>query len=229
MGILPRHLGKGGYGTALLNDHKDLVMKYTETLHTFRSFIVEAKTVALFCEYHGVQRLVGVCLEKMCLVTKYAGQSLDAHVVGRMHTEHRISVVKQVCNILQSLHKHGFAHNDINPANVCVRMGAEGPRVTVIDFGLTMVAGTLPRLGIQWNERVCYAPEICGREKAGSCGSLSDAYAVGKLLLFLFRGNQMPQLLKCWFAKSQDMRPRERQGLGSLLEALEQERIRCCY
>jgi len=232
MGILPRHLGKGGYGTAFHNIHKDLVMKYAHTLDTFRSFIVEAKAMALFCKYHGFQRLVGVCPERMCLVTRYAGHTLDAHVVGRMHTEQRMSVVRQVCNIVQSMHKHGLAHNDIKPANVCVRMGAEGPQVTVIDFGLTMVAGTLPRLGIEWNERLPYAPEICGSERKGPCGSFSEAYAVGKLLLFLFSRKQLPQLLKCWFAKSQDMRPRERQGLGSLLEALEQEKIRLlrrCY
>ncbi|XP_037792921.1 serine/threonine-protein kinase Pkn1-like [Penaeus monodon] len=208
MGMVPRHLGKGGYGTAFHNIHKDLVIKYAHTLDTFRSFIMEAKAMALFCKYHGFQRLVGVCPEKMCLVTRYAGHTLDAHVVGRMHTEQRMSVVKQVCNIVQSMHQQGLAHNDIKPANVCVRMSAEGPQVTVIDFGLTMVAGTLPRLGIEWNERLCYAPEICGSEKKGP----------GK--------QQMPQLLKCWFAKSQEMNPRERQGLGLLLEALAQERIR---
>ncbi|XP_063604064.1 putative sperm motility kinase W [Penaeus indicus] len=168
----------------------------------------------------------------MCLVTKYAGQSLDAHVVGRLHTEHRMSVMRQVCNIVQSMHSQGLAHNDIKPASVCVRTGAEGPRVTVIDFGLTMAAGAVPMLEIQWNEKLCYAPEICGRERAGPCGSLSDAYAVGQLLLFVFSRKQMPQLVRRWFFKSQRMSPTERQGLGSLLEALEQEGIRLsrrCY
>ncbi|XP_063601141.1 serine/threonine-protein kinase PknL-like [Penaeus indicus] len=127
------------------------------------------------------------------------------------------------------MHRHGLAHNDIKPANVCVRVGAEGARV--IDFGVTLAAGTLPRLGIQWDERLCYAPEICGSERAGPRGSLSDAYAVGKLLLVLFSGKpQMPQLVRRWFFRSQELRPTERQGLGSLLEALERIRLlRRCY
>ncbi|XP_047486833.1 calcium-dependent protein kinase 14-like [Penaeus chinensis] len=225
--MAPRQLGMGGYGTTFLNVEKELVVKQARTLETFRTFIAEAKAMTLFAEHDGFQRLVGVCPERLCLVSRYAGQTLDAHVVGRMHTEQRMSVVRQVCNIVKIMHKHGLAHNDIKPANVCVRTGAAGARVTVIDFGLTMVAGSLPRLEIQWHERLCYAPEICGSERAGPCGSLSDAYGVGKLMLFLFGGKQqMPQLLRLWFAKSQEVSPRERQGLGALLEALEQERIR---
>ncbi|XP_047502502.1 serine/threonine-protein kinase PknL-like [Penaeus chinensis] len=150
--------------------------------------------------------------------------ALYGQVIGR---------VKLHENIVQMMHQHGLAHNDIKPANVCVRVGAEGARVTVIDFGLTMAAGALPSLGIQWNEQLCYAPEICRSERAGPCGSLSDAYAVGKLLLVLFSGKQqMPQLVRRWFFRSQERIPRERQGLGALLEALEQERIRLlrrCY
>ncbi|XP_063608094.1 serine/threonine-protein kinase pkn2-like [Penaeus indicus] len=233
MGMAPRQLGKGGYGTTFLNLEKELVVKQAQNLETFRTFIVEAKVMTLLAQYDGFQRLVGVCPERMCLVTRYAGQTLDAQLIGRLHAEQRISVARQVCNMVQMMHKHGLAHNDIKPANVCVRMGAEGARVTVIDFGVTMAAGRLPRLGIQWNERLCYAPEICGSESAGPCGSLSDAYAVGKLLLVVFSGKQqMPQLVRRWFFKSQELIPAERQGLGSLLEALEQERIRLlrrCY
>ncbi|XP_037783571.1 serine/threonine-protein kinase pkn2-like [Penaeus monodon] len=188
LGVAPRQLGKGGFGTTFLNLEKELVVKQAQSLEKFRTFIVEAKAMTLLAEHDGFQRLVGVCPERMCLVTRYAGHTLDAHVVGRMHTEQRMSVVRQVCNIVQSMHKHGLAHNDIKPANVCVRMGAGGARVTVIDFGLTMVAGTLPRLGIQWNPRLPYAPEICGSERKGPCGSLSDVYAVGKLLLLVFSG-----------------------------------------
>ncbi|XP_037799827.1 casein kinase 1-like protein 8 [Penaeus monodon] len=231
--MAPKKLGKGGYGTTFLNLKKELVVKQAQSLENFRTFIVEAKAMMLLAEYDGFQCLVGVCPERMCLVTRYAGHTLDAHVVGRLHTEQRMSVVRQVCNIVQNMHKHGLAHNDIKPANVCVRMGAWGARVTVIDFGLTMVAGTLPRLGIQWNPRLPYAPEICGSERAGPCGSLSDAYAVGKLMLYVFGGKQqMPQLVKRWFFRSQEVSPRERQGLGALLEALEQEKIRLlrrCY
>ncbi|XP_037801353.1 serine/threonine-protein kinase pkn2-like [Penaeus monodon] len=227
LGVAPRQLGKGGYGTTFLNLEKELVVKQAQSLEKFRTFIVEAKAMTLLAEHDGFQRLVGVCPQRMCLVTRYAGHTLDAHVLGRMHTEQRMSVVRQVCNIVQSMHKQGLAHNDIKPANVCVRMGAGGARVTVIDFGLTMVAGTLPRLQIKWNPRLPYAPEICGSERAGPCGSLSDAYAVGKLLLLVFRGKQqMPQPVRRWFFESQKLIPRERQGLGALLEALERERIR---
>ncbi|XP_042878809.1 serine/threonine-protein kinase pkn2-like [Penaeus japonicus] len=222
----PERLGQGNSGTAFLNGQKDLVMKYADNLAAFRSFILEAKVMSLFSKYHGFQRLVGVCPEKTCLVTRYAGQTLKAYgVPGSLKAEQRISVARQVCKILQNLHLNDFAHNDIKPANICIRMSAGRPQVTLIDFGLTLVAGMLPRLATKWHERLFHAPEICGSEKPGPCGGLSDVYSVGKLLLYLFEEPQMPPLLQGWLSKSQAVSPSERSALDLLVEALEQELI----
>lgn len=59
---------------------------------------------------------MGICPERLCLVTGYAGQSLDHYLLGgRLTLEHKYSVLRQICAILRTLHSHGFAHNDVKP------------------------------------------------------------------------------------------------------------------
>ncbi|XP_042892872.1 probable myosin light chain kinase DDB_G0275057 [Penaeus japonicus] len=163
----------------------------------------------------------------MCLVTKYPGPNVKAYSVpNRLRTEWRISVVAQVCKILQIMHAHSFVHNDLKTASVCIRMSEEGPKVTLINFGLTLIDGSFPRLMIDYNKRWLYAPEILNGQNPGPCSSLSDAYSVGNLLYHLLDGPQMPVILNRWFNKSQDVNPKNRSDLGSLCEALTEEKIR---
>ncbi|XP_063597904.1 uncharacterized protein LOC134774423 [Penaeus indicus] len=136
----------------------------------------------VFRENKGIQNLVGICPEELCIATEYAGQTLDHYLQGRLSLQHKYSVLRQMCTILGTLHHHGFVHNDLKPQNICVKVSALGPEVTFIDFGLTLLAGIHPRLDIRWTEELMFAPEICGRENPGPCSGESDAYSLGKLL-----------------------------------------------
>ncbi|ROT73972.1 hypothetical protein C7M84_007548 [Penaeus vannamei] len=161
-GVVTPRLGKGGHGTAFLNLQK-------QTGDETCADAGEAKARALLAKCRGFQRLVGVCPESTCPVTEYAGKSLTANVVDRLQ---RMSVVRQVCSILQRLHKHGLVHNDLKPDNLCLRMGKRTPGDR-----------DRPRPG-----GGCRGPPLlktCGGERGVPCGRLSDAYAVGKLLLHL--------------------------------------------
>lgn len=101
------------------------------------------------------------------------------------------------------MHKQDFAHNNIKPASICIRKCEEEYKVTLTNLGLTMAAGSRPRL-VNEQDKVSayYAPEICERENPGRCSSLSDVYSAGKLLHYLFEGSQMPKTLKHWITNS---------------------------
>nr|XP_027237775.1 serine/threonine-protein kinase PKZ1-like [Penaeus vannamei] len=226
MGKNPRRLGEGGYGKAFLNREGGVVMKFASSVEVYRTFILEAMVMKLFAEYQsGFQRLVGLCPDKLGLVTRYAGLSL-AHYVesGKLQTNHKYSILTQLCKILSDLHQHGFVHNDVKVQNMCVSVTESGLVLTLIDFGITLLAGCKVGLEARWDASLIYAPEICGRN-SGVCSSKSDTFSVGKVLRELFKDLPMPPLLKSWYAKSQSKCPSERSNLSLLVKAVEDLRL----
>lgn len=56
--------------------------------------------------------------------------------------QHKISILKQLCTILNDMHRKGVVHNDIKETNICICEGPTDLQVTLIDFGLSMATGT---------------------------------------------------------------------------------------
>nr|XP_027213975.1 serine/threonine-protein kinase nekl-2-like [Penaeus vannamei] len=222
----PRLLGEGGFGKAFLNEKKGLVIKLASSASSYHTFILEALVMNLFAEYRsGFQRLVGLCPQKLGLVTKYAGRSLDYYVSSRkLDPNHKFTILTQLCKILSDLHQHGFVHNDVKLQNVCLSMTASGPAVTLIDFGITLLTGWKVGLDTTWDAAMPYAPEICGRD-SGACSRESDTFSVGQLLRYLFEGQRLPPLLSSWHAKSQSRHPSERSNLSLLVKYVEEQRL----
>lgn len=113
------------------------------SISSYLTFILEAMVMKLFAEYpSGFQRLVGLYPGKLSLVTKNAGRSLDCYACSnRLRPEQKLSVMTQICKIMSNLHQNGFAHNDVKLRNVCVMLAESGPKVTLIDYGITTPAG----------------------------------------------------------------------------------------
>jgi len=226
MGKKPRRLGEGGYGEAFLNRESGLVMKFASSVDVYRTFILEAMVMKLFAEYRsGFQSLVGLCPEKLGLVTKDAGISLDRYMCdSNLDPNHKFSILTQLCKILSDLHQQGFVHNDVKVQNVCLSLTESRPVVTLIDFGITMLTGWKVELQIKWDPSLPYAPEICG-EDSGTCSRESDTFSVGQLLRYLFEGQRLPPLLSSWHAKSQSRHPSERSNLSLLVKFVEEQRL----
>ncbi|XP_047498485.1 NUAK family SNF1-like kinase 2 [Penaeus chinensis] len=174
----------------------------------------------------GFQRLVGLCPKKLSLVTKYAGRPMNYYASSsRLQPEHKLSVMTQICKILSTLHQNGFVHNDIKLQNVCLSLAESGPKVTLIDYGITMAIGKYPKLTIQWNDTLPYAPEICSGLTSGVCSEKSDAYSIGQLLHKFYGSKPIPSLLSSWYEKSQSTNPSERRNLALLEQVLEEQRV----
>lgn len=178
----------------------------------------------MFSENNSVQNLVGICPEALCVVTEYVGRTLDHYLLqGCLSMQHKYSVLRQICTILRTLHHHGFAYNDLKPQNICVKVSASGPKVTLTDLGLTLLAGIHSRLDIRWTETLLFAPEICGRENPGPCGKESDTYSLGKFLCCVYGEERMPQVIERWYVRDQKLHPNERASAKELEELLECE------
>lgn len=66
----------GSYGETFLNAEHQVVLKY---FHNYQDFLTSAKEVralTLLKDVRGVQKLVGVCPERLVMATKYSGRIL---------------------------------------------------------------------------------------------------------------------------------------------------------
>lgn len=105
---------------------------------------------------------------------------------GKLPVERAVALTLQICDALDTMHKHGIVHRDLKPENIMV--GA-GDRVTIIDFGIAMKedarrithVGITPALG---------TPDYIAPEQVkGARGDQrSDIYAVGAMLYEMLTG-----------------------------------------
>ncbi|OKH14655.1 protein kinase domain-containing protein [[Limnothrix rosea] IAM M-220] len=128
------------------------------------------------------------------LMEKIAGQSLD-HVIqqGLISTAQAIDWLRQLAQLLFTIHRHNIIHRDIKPANLVVREKAGFPygELVLIDFG------TARRSTPTYVEKVAgdramtrivsagyAAPEQC----AGKYTFKSDLFAAGRTIMHLMTG-----------------------------------------
>lgn len=104
----------------------------------------------------------------------------------KLSIERAIGLTLQICDALDTMHKHGVVHRDLKPENIMV---SAGDRVTIIDFGIAMKedarrithVGLTPALG---------TPDYISPEQVkGARGDQrSDIYAVGAMLYEMLTG-----------------------------------------
>lgn len=181
----PEPLGAGAFGSCCkVQDPfsgEELVIKTFARNH-LEYLVMEASILQRLQAVAGVQRLVGVCVRKRQLVSRYAGVTTDKYFSSVPSLPHLLSVLLQVGHALQGLAREGYSHNDLKGDNVCVREGRRGPEATVIDLGVARRVGTAGVQSTEEPERfTCLAPELL--LYAGMCGKASDAFG----LVFLVR------------------------------------------
>ncbi|XP_050691572.1 uncharacterized protein LOC126983118 [Eriocheir sinensis] len=138
-GAAPKDLGCGGFGSCcrVRDPHsgEELVIK-SYFNEGFDDLVDEASILQRLQGVAGVQRLVGVCVRRRQLVTRYAGMTADSYFQTAPGLPALLSVVLQVTRTLQGMAGERYSHNDVKGDNVCVRVGSRGPEATLIDLGM---------------------------------------------------------------------------------------------
>ena len=192
-------VGRGGMGVVFRARHprldrvvalKVIVPELLEDATVQQRFLEEAAAAASIehpnvVPVHDAGESDGVAY----MVMRYVhGMDLRAVVrgTGPLDPARAAEVVARVGDALDSLHRVGYVHRDVNPRNVLI---ASGGHVYLSDFGLarqvSRAAGST-RAG-HWVGTVDYvSPEqICGRR----ADARSDVYALGCLLHFALTGH----------------------------------------
>lgn len=172
----------------------------------------------------GIQRLIGLCNEKFMIVTRFGGVTLNKAIRNKeiLCPEDWIDIAIKTAQAFRGIHSRGIIHNDLKGNNICVKRSSKGGmEVTIIDFGLARKAGTFLSLSDQFSPTGHYAPEFYRKHTGGECSSLSDVFAVGKLLARISKAHEFktPMVIN-WIKKSQSTCPTDRSGLNELLRAL---------
>ncbi|MBQ3354267.1 MAG: protein kinase [Bacteroidales bacterium] len=116
------------------------------------------------------------------------GKSLAEHVrVGTLNEKQVKSVIVDLCDGLNYMHRNGIIHCDLKPENVLIT--TNDLRVKIIDIGLPETNyKTDHELLIKENEFI--APELFKGEEADP---RSDVYSLGKIIEFIIARNMLNQ------------------------------------
>lgn len=114
------------------------------------------------------------------------GQNLKEllRVRGRFEPEEAVSIVAQVCEVLEFAHSHGLVHRDIKPQNILLTRDGQ---VKVTDFGIARAASaaTITQAGTMLGTVQYLAPE---QARGAIVGRAADIYAMGVVLYELVTG-----------------------------------------
>ena len=120
-----------------------------------------------------------------CIVFEYVdGKSLAEHVrVGTLSEKQVKSILTEVCDGLNFLHRNGLVHCNLNPENVMV--SANDGHVKLIDIGVPETKQDADR-ELLIKEREFVAPDII---KGEDFDSRADIYSIGKIMEFIGERN----------------------------------------
>ncbi|HEX5037123.1 MAG TPA: protein kinase, partial [bacterium] len=122
------------------------------------------------------------------LVMEYVdGAPFDALLGDPKNEKNAWEAFAQLCRTVSYLHDQGVAHGDLKPSNVLVAGTARAPHVKVIDFGLSVLAGS--KAGAAAGTLAYMAPETIAKGKRTPA---SDLYALGLLLYQVLHGGRLP-------------------------------------
>lgn len=120
-----------------------------------------------------------------CIVFEYIeGKSLAEHVrVGTLSEKQVKSVLTEVCDALNYLHRNGIVHCNLNPENIIVT--ANEGRAKLIDIGIPETKQDADR-ELLIKEMEFVAPEII---KGEDVDARADIYSLGKIMEFIGQRN----------------------------------------
>jgi serine/threonine protein kinase len=104
----------------------------------------------------------------------------------RLPLEQTVSIVLQMCDVLEYVHKHDVVHRDLKPENVMID---DQGRIKLIDFGIAASAGARRLTFANFSKTMGTPDYISPEQVKGKRGDVrSDIYALGVMLYEMSTG-----------------------------------------
>jgi serine/threonine protein kinase len=199
-------LGVGGMGEVYLGEHekigtrvavKVLLPDISAHKEHVERFFNEAVAVSKI-QHVGIGKIfdVGFHGARAYLVMEFLpGETLATRLkrVGRLSVSQVSEIGKQICNVLEAVHKAGIIHRDLKPENIFLVPDVEiGERVRIVDFGIAKLDGT-GGAKTATNFGAMGTPAYMPPEQWMSSKSVdwrADAYALGCMTFEMLTGRQ---------------------------------------
>lgn len=140
------------------------------------------------------------------------GCTLDEFVATGPTIGQKISVLRDILDGMEYLHRRGIIHNDLKPSNIVVNgKGA----AHIIDFGLSESEDSL-YTGIHGGTQGYSAPETTNGQ--GSVGVASDIYSVGMLIKLIFGWRKYHHLARKCMSENPSRRPQSVDELKKMMK-----------
>jgi formylglycine-generating enzyme required for sulfatase activity len=220
---LARLLGAGGMGCVFLCQNHNRLLKSQRVVVKCFWENLKGSLEDVFKEPFAMRDIAGEYIpepldfgyadnynqERAFFVTEYIDEAIDGEAwlekYGPLDLDTGLAVGLQIAQGLQIAHNAGIYHLDLKPANIL--LCGSGPKVKIIDFGLSQVATSLQEKAVQQSHTglstfgqaifgtLDYSPpEQRGFIQYGQPSAKSDIFAFGKTLYKLLTG-QNPHTL----------------------------------
>lgn len=205
---LIEELGRGGMSVVYLAERADgqferqvalkLLPRSFETEQRIERFRAERQILASLDHPDIAKMLDGGVTDggrPYLVMERVRGRSITEYcAVHNCSLADRLQLFQSVCRAVEHAHRRLIVHRDLKPANILVAETADGPQVTLLDFGIAKLVGDAPnwtmpqtRTGEQLMTPQYAAPEqIRGDEITTS----TDVYQLGVLAYELLAGQR---------------------------------------
>ena len=104
----------------------------------------------------------------------------------KLPLEQTVSILLQICDVLEYVHKHDVVHRDLKPENVMID---DQGRIKLIDFGIAASAGARRLTFANFSKTMGTPDYISPEQVKGKRGDVrSDIYALGVMLYEMSTG-----------------------------------------
>lgn len=207
---LDEFIGEGASGRVFKGFHSRLghVTAVKEIKHNTvdEELIENEKKILLTLKHQGIPSIYDILSYNRTyyLVMEYIeGVNLDESISksGALSLKASVDVMKQLCDIIEYLHKNNIVYNDLKPSNIMID---DHNKVTLIDFGIAKNTHSGNEINNMYSGTIAYSsPE---QLRGSSCSTSNDIYSLGAVLYFLIEGENPVMGREQRFKKSTDER-----------------------